>query len=226
MKRGRAYVRRHCVALDLRTRWCWSTASVVISPAQLTGTDPPGLRRRSTSALPFHVDAIERIEVHRAGHHSVVPTPSPGVIGIVLHAITGALARRSVWQTRRWWRQKPHQLWAMSPARSAKTASSTSASIGAGRPNQRGSQRGRLASGLFPNGDARNWAFNKQYGQWGQSTRDNWTAQRSTPKWLGDDKRACAPGWANYADKLALNYVNQNALSKRTRASRRDDLLA
>jgi iron complex outermembrane receptor protein len=35
---------------------------------------------------------------------------------------------------------------------------------------------------LFPNGDARNTSFDKKYGQWGQSSRDNWSG-RSTPNW-------------------------------------------
>ena len=65
---------------------------------------------------------------------------------------------------------------------------------------------------LFPNGDPRNETFNKKYGQWGQSSRDNWTALVNAELGLTDSLRAY--GWANYADKSAMNYVNPERVVK------------
>ncbi len=59
---------------------------------------------------------------------------------------------------------------------------------------------------LFPNGDPRNTSYPKKYGQWGQSSRDNWAALVNTEKPLSE--AFTAYGWANYSNKSANNYVN------------------
>ena len=95
-------------------------------------------------------------------------------------------------------------------ARSATTASSTSASIALKNDNVDRSEADWRQ--LFPNGDPRNETFDKKYGQWGQSDRDNWTALVNAELGLSDSVRAY--GWANYADKSALNYVNPERVVK------------
>ena len=65
---------------------------------------------------------------------------------------------------------------------------------------------------LFPNGDPRNTTFDKKWGQWGQSERDNWTALANAEYAFTDSVRAY--GYINYADKSALNYVNLERVVK------------
>lgn len=65
---------------------------------------------------------------------------------------------------------------------------------------------------LFPNGDPRNTTYNKKYGQWGQSSRDNWAALVNGEFEFSDAVRAY--GWVNYADKSAMNYVNPERVVK------------
>jgi iron complex outermembrane receptor protein len=59
---------------------------------------------------------------------------------------------------------------------------------------------------LFPNGDPRNTTYPKDYGQWGQASRDNWTALANAELPLTESARAY--GWVNYANKSSNNYVN------------------
>jgi iron complex outermembrane receptor protein len=65
---------------------------------------------------------------------------------------------------------------------------------------------------LFPNGDARNTSFDKKYGQWGQSSRDNWSGLINAE--LPLSSRAVAYGWVNYSDKSADNWVNPERVVK------------
>ncbi len=65
---------------------------------------------------------------------------------------------------------------------------------------------------LFPNGDPRNDTFDKKYGQWGQSQRDNWAGLINSELPLTENLRAY--GWVNYSDKSALNYVNPERVVK------------
>jgi iron complex outermembrane receptor protein len=65
---------------------------------------------------------------------------------------------------------------------------------------------------LFPNGDSRNTSFDKKYGTWGQSARDNWSALVNAE--LPLTARVTAYGWANYADKSGSNYVNPERVVK------------
>jgi iron complex outermembrane receptor protein len=59
---------------------------------------------------------------------------------------------------------------------------------------------------LFPNGDPRNSSYPKDYGQWGQASRDNWAALVNAELPLEGSLRAY--GWVNYANKSSQNYVN------------------
>lgn len=65
---------------------------------------------------------------------------------------------------------------------------------------------------LFPNGDPRNDSFNKKYGQWGQASRNNWSALANGE--LPLNARAVAYGWANYSDKESHNWVNPERVVK------------
>jgi iron complex outermembrane receptor protein len=59
---------------------------------------------------------------------------------------------------------------------------------------------------LFPNGDSRNQSYPKDYGQWGQASRNNWVALVNAELPVTDTLRAY--GWLNYANKSTNDYVN------------------
>lgn len=65
---------------------------------------------------------------------------------------------------------------------------------------------------LFPNGDPRNETFDKKYGQWGQQSREHYSALANAGYEFGDHLQAY--GWANYAHKEGLNYVNPERIVK------------
>jgi iron complex outermembrane receptor protein len=65
---------------------------------------------------------------------------------------------------------------------------------------------------LFPNGDPRNETFDKKYGQWGQQQREHFSALANAGYDIGDS--VSAYGWANYAHKEGLNYVNPERVVK------------
>jgi iron complex outermembrane receptor protein len=62
---------------------------------------------------------------------------------------------------------------------------------------------------LFPAGDPRNQTYPKDYGKWGQASRENFS-------FLANGELKVGPGafygWANYADKRTSNYVNPERL--------------
>lgn len=62
---------------------------------------------------------------------------------------------------------------------------------------------------LFPDGDARNETYPKDYGHWGQASRENFS-------FLVNSELTAGPGaayaWINYADKRTGNYVNPERL--------------
>ena len=65
---------------------------------------------------------------------------------------------------------------------------------------------------LFPNGDARNQTYPKNYGQWGQAGRDDWSGLvnaelQITTAWT-------AYGWFNFADERTSDYVNPERVVK------------
>jgi iron complex outermembrane recepter protein len=59
---------------------------------------------------------------------------------------------------------------------------------------------------LFPNGDPRNQTYNKDYGQWGQASQNDWTALINTEIPVAESLRAY--GWLNYTHQSSHNYVN------------------
>ncbi|MGC3982857.1 MAG: TonB-dependent receptor [Steroidobacteraceae bacterium] len=65
---------------------------------------------------------------------------------------------------------------------------------------------------LFPNGDARNSTYDKQYGQWGQSARDNWSVLANSG--FKFNENLSTYGWLNYARKAGTNYVNPERVAK------------
>ncbi|MBB6095494.1 iron complex outermembrane receptor protein [Povalibacter uvarum] len=65
---------------------------------------------------------------------------------------------------------------------------------------------------LFPNGDPRNETFDKKYGQWGQQAREHFSALVNAGYEFSDS--VSAYGWANYAHKEGLNYVNPERIVK------------
>ncbi|TDN56816.1 iron complex outermembrane receptor protein [Azoarcus indigens] len=62
---------------------------------------------------------------------------------------------------------------------------------------------------LFPTGDARNQTYDKDYGHWGQASRENFSFLANSELKLGD---GTAYAWVNYADKRTGNYVNPERL--------------
>ena len=65
---------------------------------------------------------------------------------------------------------------------------------------------------LFPNGDPRNETFNKKYGLWGQSARDQWTALINAGYEVSDPSRAY--GWAELCGQGGENFVNPERVVK------------
>ncbi len=59
---------------------------------------------------------------------------------------------------------------------------------------------------LFPTGDERNTTYPKDYGQWGQAGRDNWSGLINGELPLSGSWTAY--GWLNYADEATHDYVN------------------
>jgi len=59
---------------------------------------------------------------------------------------------------------------------------------------------------LFPNDDPRNTTYPKDYGQWGQASRDNWVALVNAELPLVESWRAY--GWINYSNHSTGDYVN------------------
>jgi iron complex outermembrane recepter protein len=65
---------------------------------------------------------------------------------------------------------------------------------------------------LFPNGDPRNADYPKDYGQWGQAGRSDWSALTNAElpfagEWTGY-------GWLNYTSQDSYNYVNPERVVK------------
>ncbi len=59
---------------------------------------------------------------------------------------------------------------------------------------------------LFPTGDSRNTTYPKNYGQWGQAGRDNWSGLINAE--LPLSAGLTAYGWLNYANESTHDYVN------------------
>jgi len=62
---------------------------------------------------------------------------------------------------------------------------------------------------LFPTGDSRNQTYDKDYGHWGQASRENFSFLANSELKIGG---GTAYAWVNYADKRTGNYVNPERL--------------
>jgi iron complex outermembrane receptor protein len=178
--------------------------------AQLSGTDPwPAAQVVDINTIP--VNAIERVEVLRDGAAAQYGSDAiAGVINIVLRKDSqgGSLGGRYGGYSDGG--GETHQLLG-----NVATSLGEDGFVNVSVDRLKNDNVDRSEADwrqLFPNGDPRNETFNKKYGQWGQSTRDNWTALVNAEIGLSDSVRAY--GWANYADKSALNYVNAERIVK------------
>ncbi|MFC4307651.1 TonB-dependent receptor plug domain-containing protein [Steroidobacter flavus] len=178
--------------------------------AQLSGTDPwPAAQVVDINTIP--VNAIERVEVLRDGAAAQYGSDAiAGVINIVLRKDSsgGSLGGRYGGYSDGG--GETHQLLG-----NAATSIGEDGFINVSVDRLKNDNVDRSEADwrqLFPNGDSRNETFNKEYGQWGQSTRDNWTALINAEIGLSDSVRAY--GWVNYSDKSALNYVNPERIVK------------
>ncbi len=178
--------------------------------AQLSGTDPwPAAQVVDINTIP--VNAIERVEVLRDGAAAQYGSDAiAGVINIVLRkdASGGELGGRYGGYSDGG--GDTHQLLGNIGAGLGEDGF---VNVSVDRLKNDNVDRSEADwRQLFPNGDPRNETFNKKYGQWGQSDRDNWTALVNAEIGLSDSVRAY--GWANYADKSAMNYVNPERIVK------------
>lgn len=178
--------------------------------AQLSGTDPwPSAQVVDINTIP--VNAIERVEVLRDGAAAQYGSDAiAGVINIVLRKDSsgGELGGRYGGYSDGG--GDTHQLLG-----NVATSLGDDGFVNVSIDRLKNDNVDRSEADwrqLFPNGDPRNQTFNKKYGQWGQSTRDNWTALINAELGLSDSVRAY--GWANYSDKSALNYVNPERIVK------------
>ncbi|HEY0684649.1 MAG TPA: TonB-dependent receptor [Steroidobacter sp.] len=178
--------------------------------AQLSGTDPwPAAQVVDINTIP--VNAIERVEVLRDGAAAQYGSDAiAGVINIVLRrdAAGGALGGRYGGYSDGG--GDTHQLLGNLAAGLGEDGF---VNVSVDRLKNDNVDRSEADwRQLFPNGDPRNETFNKKYGQWGQSDRDNWSALVNAEIGLSDSVHAY--GWANYADKSAMNYVNPERIVK------------
>lgn len=178
--------------------------------AQLSGTDPwPAAQVVDINVIP--INAIERVEVLRDGAAARYGSDAiAGVINIVLRedASGGELGGRYGGYTDGG--GETHQLLGNA---AASLGEDGFVNVSIDRLKNDNVDRSEADwRQLFPNGDPRNQTFNKKYGQWGQSDRDNWSALLNAEIGLSDSVRAY--GWVNYADKSAMNYVNPERVVK------------
>lgn len=178
--------------------------------AQLSGTDPwPAAQVVDINTIP--INAIERVEVLRDGAAAQYGSDAiAGVINIVLRKddTGGELGGRYGGYTDGG--GETHQLLG-----NLGVAIGDDGFVNVSVDRLKNDNVDRSEADwrqLFPNGDPRNQTFNKKYGQWGQSDRDNWTALVNAEIGLSDSVRAY--GWVNYADKSAMNYVNPERVVK------------
>jgi iron complex outermembrane recepter protein len=178
--------------------------------AQLTGTDPwPAAQVVDVNVIP--VSAVERVEVLRDGAAAQYGSDAiAGVINIVLKredAVSDVNTRVGEYTD--------------GGGRTYHVAGTSGFSLGergfvnVNVDRLKNEQVDRSEADwrqLFPNGDARNQTFDKKYGQWGQSSRDNWAALVNAQFELSD--AVSAYGWVNYADKSANNFVNPERVVK------------
>jgi iron complex outermembrane receptor protein len=178
--------------------------------AQLSGTDPwPAAQVVDINVIP--VSAVERIEVLRDGAAAQYGSDAiAGVINIVLKSTEsgGDLTARYGGYS-----DGGGRTYQLSGTEGVSLGERGFVNVNVDRLDNDNVDRSEADwRQLFPNGDPRNETFNKKYGQWGQSTRDNWAALVNGQFEIADSLTAY--GWANFADKSALNYVNPERIVK------------
>ncbi|MBL8270292.1 TonB-dependent receptor [Steroidobacter sp.] len=183
--------------------------------AQLSGTDPwPAAQVVDINTIP--VNAIERVEVLRDGAAAQYGSDAiAGVINIVLRKDSsgGELSGRYGGYSDGG--GDTYQLLG-----NAATSLGEDGFVNVSIDRLKNDNVDRSEADwrqLFPTGDSRNQTYDKKYGQWGQSDRDNWTALVNAELGLSDNVRAY--GWANYSDKSAMNYVNPERIVKANTSS-------
>ena len=178
--------------------------------AQLTGTDPwPAAQVVDINVIPL--SAVERVEVLRDGAAAQYGSDAiSGVINIVLRKsnsggeVVGRFGGYGDGGGR------THQF---SGTKGLQLGDGGFVNFNVDRLYNRNVDRSAADwRQLFPSGDPRNDTFDKKWGQWGQSQRDNWVGLINAELPLTDTLRAY--GWVNYADKSALNYVNPERVVK------------
>ena len=178
--------------------------------AQLSGTDPwPAAQVVDINTIP--VNAIERVEVLRDGAAARYGSDAiAGVINVVLRQDASGAELGGRYGGYSDGGGETHQLLG-----NLATSLGRDGFLNVSIDRLKNDNVDRSEADwrqLFPNGDPRNETFDKKYGQWGQSTRDNWAALINAEIGLSESVRAY--GWANYADKSALNYVNAERIVK------------
>lgn len=178
--------------------------------AQLTGTDPwPAATVVDLNVIP--ISAVQRIEVLRDGAAAQYGSDAiAGVINIVLkeNASGGELSAHGGGYSDGGGTTGTVNGW-----KGFKLGSDGFVNLSFDRLYSTNVDRSEADwRQLFPKGDSRNDTFDKKWGQWGQSQRDNWSALVNAEVGLSDAWRAY--GWINYADKSASNYVNLERVAK------------
>lgn len=183
--------------------------------AQLTGTDPwPAATVVDLNVIPL--SAVERIEVLRDGAAAQYGSDAiAGVVNIVLRERDsgGALNARLGEYSDGGGRSEAVNGW-----KGLQLGRDGFITISLDRLKNKQVDRSEADwRQLFPNGDPRNSSFDKRYGIWGQSSRDQWSGLINAelalaPQWA-------AYGWVNYADKSAGNYVNPERVVKASTTS-------
>ena len=178
--------------------------------AQLTGTDPwPAAQVVDLNVIPF--SAVDHIEVLRDGAAAQYGSDAiAGVINIVLKnsAHGGDVAGRFGGYD-----DGGGRTYQLSGTKGLQLGEGGFVNFNVDRLYNGNVDRSEADwRQLFPNGDPRNDTFDKKYGQWGQSQRDNWAGLVNSELPLTDNLRAY--GWANYSDKSAYNYVNPERVVK------------
>ncbi|RYG75856.1 hypothetical protein EON77_10665, partial [bacterium] len=187
--------------------------------SQLTGTDPwPAAQVVDINVIP--ISAVERVEVLRDGAAAQYGSDAiAGVVNIVLkHGAQGGDLSGEVGA----------RYGGYTDGGGETTQVTGHLSLPIGDRGYVGLSVDRLYNGnvdraegdwrqLFPNGDARNASYPKDYGQWGQAQRNNWAALVNAGYEISDSLEAY--GWANFADKSSYNYVNPERVVKANTAS-------
>jgi iron complex outermembrane receptor protein len=178
--------------------------------AQLTGTDPwPAAQVVDLNVIPF--SAVDRIEVLRDGAAAQYGSDAiAGVINIVLKNSErgGEVAARFGG-----YGDGGGRTYQLSGTKGLRLGESGFINFNVDRLYNRNVDRSEADwRQLFPNGDPRNTTFDKKYGQWGQSQRDNWAGLINSELSLTENLHAY--GWLNYSDKSAYNYVNAERVVK------------